>query len=282
MDDERKTIKADDYAEPRCPLSGETYGSHPDFIPVPQMRIIEKMNEYMGRRDYEGAERHLKYWLTEALLGQDRRGELMIRGELIGHYRKTNNMRDALHEVDEVQRLIEEMDYGSSLSAGTAYVNAATACNAFGENDRSLQLFEKARSVYESSSQTDPGLLGGLYNNMGLVYASLSRYKEAHELYDLAMEMMRKCPSGEPEMAITCLNRADALNAEYGMEESEKEIYALLDEALDLLKNTKAPRDGYYAFVLEKCAPSFEFYGYFTDAEELKEEAESIYKRLEL
>ena len=37
----------------------------------PQMRIIDKMNEYMGRRDYEGAERHLKYWLTEAVLGKD-------------------------------------------------------------------------------------------------------------------------------------------------------------------------------------------------------------------
>ena len=278
MDDVKKTIEAKDYAEPRCPLSGETYGSHPEYIPVPQMRIIEKMNEYMGRRDYEGAERHLKYWLTEALLGQDRRGELMIRGELIGHYRKTGNREAALKEVDEVLRLLREMNYEKSLSAGTAYVNAATACNAFGENERSLELFEKARSVYESSSRTDPELLGGLYNNMGLLYTSLSRYDDAFRLYDLAMEMMRKCPGGELEMAITCLNRADALSAKYGTEAAEKDIYDLLDKALDLLKNTEAPKDGYYAFVLEKCAPTFKYYGYFTDAEELKQEAEQIYK----
>ena len=30
---------------------------------VPQQRIIEKMDEYMSRRDYAGAERHLLYWL---------------------------------------------------------------------------------------------------------------------------------------------------------------------------------------------------------------------------
>ena len=55
--------------------------------PVPQQRIIEKMDEYMSRRDYAGAERHLLYWLEEAAQGQDLRGQLLIRNELIGHYR---------------------------------------------------------------------------------------------------------------------------------------------------------------------------------------------------
>ena len=34
--------------------------------PVPQRRIVDKMNEYMSRRDYAGAERHLLYWLLLA------------------------------------------------------------------------------------------------------------------------------------------------------------------------------------------------------------------------
>ena len=52
--------------------------------PVPQRRIVDKMNEYMSRRDYAGAERHLLYWLAEAELGRDLQGQLMLRNELVG------------------------------------------------------------------------------------------------------------------------------------------------------------------------------------------------------
>ena len=52
-----------------------------------------------------------------------------------------------------------------------------------------------------------------------------------------------------------------------------------MDEALSLLDTPGIPRDGYYAFVCEKCAPAFEYYGYFLAAEDLKERAKRIYER---
>ena len=61
----------EDYAEPRCLLCDEPYGMAPEVKPVPQQRIVEKVNDYMSRRDYAGVERHLKYWLEEARLGND-------------------------------------------------------------------------------------------------------------------------------------------------------------------------------------------------------------------
>ena len=72
---------------------------------------------------------------------------------------------------------------------------------------------------------------------------------------------------------------ADVLEAQYGMEEKESDIFSLLDQALSLLENADAPRDGYYAFVCEKCAPVFSYYGYFMAAEELTGQAEAIYAR---
>ena len=39
------------------------------------------------------------------------------------------------------------------------------------------------------------------------------------------------------------------------------------------------PRDGYYAFVCEKCAPTFDYYGYFLIADDLNERAKAIYER---
>lgn len=270
------TIGPADYAEPRCPLGGETYASAPASIPVPQRRIIEKMDEYMSRRDYAGAERHLLYWLEEAKLGADARGELMIRGELIGHFRKTGNREAALREVDAALALLKRMDFENSISAGTTYVNSATALSAFGEHERALSLFENARRIYESTPGTAAELLGGLYNNMALDLAALGRYAEAERLYDLAMEKMLGVPGGGLEAAITCLNRADLLE-QAGGAEAEARITALCEEAVRLLKETDAPKDGYYAFVLEKCAPALDHHGFFLDAEELRAESARIY-----
>lgn len=268
----------EDYAEPRCLLCEEPYGAAPAVKPVPQQRIVSKMDEYMSRRDYEGARRHLLYWLEEAKLGGDRRGELLIRNELVGHCRKTGDREGAYQNGEAALALLKTLDFENSISAGTTYVNFATACSAFGDNERALTLFEKARRVYEAAPGTRADLLGGLYNNMALALTALGRFEEAHRLYDRAMEQMGKVPGGALEQAITCLNRANLVEAETGLEAGEARIFALLDQAEALLADPAAPRDGYYAFVCEKCAPTFSYYGYFLTAQNLTEQAEKIYE----
>ena len=52
-----RILSKEDYVEPRCPLSGDPYGTVPEVKPVPQQRIIEKMDDYMGQKDYAGARR---------------------------------------------------------------------------------------------------------------------------------------------------------------------------------------------------------------------------------
>ena len=84
MSDNHYGIRPEDYMEPRCVLCGDPYGQTPQVKSVPQQRIIQKMDEYMAKRDYAGAERHLLYWMEEAKLGQDLRGQLMLHNELIG------------------------------------------------------------------------------------------------------------------------------------------------------------------------------------------------------
>ena len=276
MREDKGPLLPEDYEEPRCVLCGEPAGAAGS---VPQQRIIAKMDEYMARRDYAGAERHLLYWLAEADYCRDRRGRLMLLGELIGHYRKTGERDKALARIDEALALVEELDFDGTLSAGTAFVNAATTLSAFGEQERALALFGRARTIYESSGAAQPQLLGGLYNNMALTLVALGRYAEAHTLYDRATERMAGVPGGALEQAITCLNRADALCAERGAEAAEAETGALLDRAWALLHDPGVPRDGYCAFVYEKCAPSFSYYGRFADAADLQKEAEAIYER---
>ncbi len=233
-------LTQEDYAEPRCVLCDEPYGKKPEVRPVPQQRIIEKMNEYMSRKDYAGAERHLLYWLEEARLGRDLRGQLLLRNELIGHFRKTGQKEKAFLNIEEALALLKEMDFDNTVSAGTTYVNAATARNAFGDNERSILFFEKARKVYESHDDTSPELLGGLYNNMALTCVALGRYDEAFDLYEKAIAKMENVPNGVLDQAITCLNMADALVSRDGMEQAESKVYELVGRAYDRRKDEKA------------------------------------------
>ena len=272
-------LSREDYVEPRCLLCGEGLETAPEVVSVPQERIIRKLDEYMSRRDYAGAERHLLYWLEEARLGHDERGELVVCNELVGHYRKEGVRDKALAYVDRALELLGKLNFENNVSAGTTYVNAATACSAFGEDERALALFEKARAIYEAQEQLRPQLLGGLYNNMALVYKALGRFGEATALFEKAMAVMGQLPGGVLEQAITCLNLADTVEAELGPEAGEARIAALGDRAYELLHDPSAPHDGYYAFVCEKCAPSFSYYGYFLAADELQREAKEIYER---
>lgn len=255
----------------------EFFESHERIRPIPQRRVIEKLDEHMSRRDYAAAERHLRYWLEEARAGGDDRGALLVLGEMVGHYRKTGEREKALESGEAALALLERLDYGDTLSAGTTCVNVATALGAFGEHERALPLFERARALYEGSAATEPRLLGGLYNNMALTCAALGRCDEAQALYEGAMAQMAKTPRGALEMAVTCLNMANLAEQRDGMEAAEGRIYALADRAIELLDGPELPRDGYYAFVCEKCVPPLEYYGYFEDARRLREEAERIY-----
>jgi len=277
MSQMKGTIRPEDYVEPRCVLCGEPYGMTPEVKPVPQQRIIQKMDDYMSRRDYEGARRHLLYWLEEAELGHDLKGQLMICNELVGHYRKVSDKENAKKRAEQALKLLTDLGMENSISAGTTYVNIATACNAFGDNEQALVLFEKARIIYESTEQTRPELLGGLYNNMALTCVALKHFSEAYDLYQQAFSVMGQVPHGVLEQAITCLNMANAVEEEKGLEAGEEQIEKLLDQAWELLDTSSVPRDGYYAFVCEKCAPTFHYYGYFLTGQELEARAESIY-----
>ena len=278
MNDYHGPLTPDDYTEPKCLLGTEQYGKGPDIKRVPQRRIVDKVNEYMSRRDYAAVERHLAYWLEEAKLGHDMQGELSIRNELIGHYRKTGNREKARENIEEALKLVEALELEETKSAAITLINAGTACNAFDDNERAMELFEKAAEIIEAG-HPDPATAGGLYNNMALTCVSLGDYKRAYELYDKALAVMAEVENGELEQAITLLNTANAKEYELGLEEAEEEISDLCEKAYELLVKEGIPRDGYYAFVCEKCAPTFSYYGFFADAADLKQWAEEIYQK---
>ena len=246
---------------------------------IPQQRIRDKVDEYMSRADYPAVERHLSYWREEARQTGDDRGLLMVCNELVGHYRKTQEEAKCRAAAEEALALLKTIDVEQSVSAGTTYVNIATALQSFGKHEEALPLFEKALPLYENAAGTSKELLGGLYNNMALTLVSLKDYERAFSLYNKAMAAREGDTFGELDQASTLLNMADAYTDMWGMEAAEQKVDELLAEAWKKLHEPQTEHGGYYAYVCEKCASVYAYYGYFLQAAALEQAAKEIYER---
>ncbi len=245
---------------------------------ISTQRVLDKLDEHLGRNDYDAAERHLLYWLGEAQAANDKRCKMLILNELAGLYRKLGREEDALRTVSSLLELITEMGIENNIGAGTTYINCATVYKAFGKADKALPLFEKAKSVYEKELNNDDKRFGGLFNNMALALVDLERFEEAYELYDKAISVMGNADDGELEVAITYLNIASAKETELGAVESDEIVKEYLEKAMKILDEHEN-RDGYYAFVCEKCASVFGYFGYFIYEKDLEKRARDIYER---
>lgn len=241
-------------------------------------RVLDKLDTFFSKNEYDGAERHLLYWCEEARLQDNKRVMLLLQNELCGLYRKLQREEDALSAVEEALALVADMGIENNVGAGTTYINAGTVLKAFGRAEEAIPLFEKARAVYESELPETDKRFGGLYNNMALAFVDIKEFKKALELYEKAIRVMQNAEDGMLEVAITYLNIASLREAELGLETAEKDIEELLDKAARIL-DAHENRNGYYAFVCEKCASVFGYHGYFAYEKELMERARKIYER---
>jgi len=275
-DRETPEMEVTDYTDPQCPFCVDQYKSD-NVKPIDAPRMIAKLDEYLGHNDYVAAERHLKYWEGEARQGNDLRGEFTIAEELMGLYRKLGRREEAISYAEKAVHYIDRIGLEGTVSAATALLNAATVFKAFGAAERGIPLFESAQRIYEEKLPATDSRLAGLYNNFALALTDLKRFDEARALYAKALVIIGATEGGEPEQAITELNLASLAEAQFGLEKAEKEIEEHLDRAEKLLKKPGLIKNGNYAFVAEKCAPVFGYYGWFGVEAELKAEAERIY-----
>lgn len=237
-------------------------------------KILNTLDSFLHKNDYASAERYLLSCLEAAIAENDGVTEILLRNELMGLYRKVGKENEALSTVDAVLGRIDEMGVGEQVGSATTYLNSATVYKAFGLPEKSILLFEKAKYIYEKDLPADDERLGGLYNNMALSLVDLKRFDEARVLNEKAIAVMKNKPL---EIAITYLNMANAEEAQKGILEAHQIISDYLDRAQILLEQYEN-RDGYYAFVCEKCASVFGYFGDFLYDEELRLRARRIYE----
>ena len=241
-------------------------------------RVLEKLDGLLQRNDYPGAKRLLEYWLAEYRQMGDGRGVLLVENELMGLCRKLGEREQALSHAQAALDQVGRLDIADEVGAATTYLNSATVCKAFGMPEDALNLYEMARAIYERELPPTDDRLGGLYNNMGLALVDLKRFREAGALYEKALAVMEAVPDKEPEQAITWLNMATACELEYGLDDALPGIEEVARKAMECLDVGKDRTDGNYAFVCEKCASVFAYYGYTDYAAQLEGRCRRIYE----
>ncbi len=273
-------LSKEDYEEPRCPLCMDA--ADKDGVVVNRIdvgRMMSKLDEYLAYEDYDNAERLLKFWLTEAQFGHDLQGELIIRNEMMGIYRKMQNKEKVIENAKIGVEIAEKLQFQGTEIYGTTYLNAATGLYFAGMPEESIRFFEKAKEAYEKRLDKDDVKFAGLYNNMALTLTELKRFDEALDYFNKSLKILPSVKNGKLDMASTYLNIATLYEKKDGLENAEKIIADNLDKAEECLNDESLIKDSYYYFVCDKCQSGFAYYGYFAFADELKKRVREYYER---
>lgn len=246
---------------------------------IPRDRILTKLDSLLQQNDYAAAKRLLQYWLDEARGTGDGHGVLLIKNELMGLCRKLGEKEQALQHAQDALDQVGALGIEDNLGAATTYLNSATVCKAFDMPENAMDLFQMAQVIYERDLPQGDERLAGLYNNMGLALVDLKRFREAEKLYEKALSILKALCEKEPEQAITYLNLATCAETECGLEKARPSIVSFCEKAKLCMDFGKNRDDGNYAFVCEKCASVFGYYGDEEYAKELLERSRRIYER---
>ena len=241
--------------------------------------LIAELDYLLSKNDYSGDRDFLEKWVEIAQKQNDNKTLFSLCNECIGLYRKIGEKERCYKYCEKALGLLKVLNIESTVTGATAYTNCATAYKAFGEAEKSISFFEEAVALYEQLLPENDPKLAGLYNNFALSLVDLKDFEKALMLYEKAVEVLSHNPRFNLEQAVSYLNMANLYEAQKGLENACEEIDALLDKAQRVLDEKYSETDGNYAFVCEKCAPTFGYYGRFMYENELKERARVIYER---
>lgn len=242
---------------------------------IPLQEVIRKSDELFNGGLSAQVGEHLRFWLDKARACGDRKGELSLWNELMGHYRMAGDALRGMEAVRAGVALIEELRLTEALSAGTIYLNAATALHAFGHVDEAVALYGKCRAIYEKHLPLNDERFAGLYNNMAAAYVARGAFREAEDAYLKALDLLKE-KKNFSDSAVTCLNLAQLYRQWNG---DEAMVAAMVECAFEYFNLPECRRDGYYAHTCTKCVSGFEALGYAEIARELSGRAKEYYDR---
>lgn len=230
-------------------------------------RLLDKFDSLVYSGKFVDARELLESEKKRAKQCFDTTALLAINNELIGFYRKQNCKNECLYTINDTLTTLYDVKDKNSLFVGTIYINIATAYSFFNLYKKAKENFDIAHSIYKQVLDKDDKNFGALYNNIASMYLLEKEYNQARQYYILAVENATKNNSAL-DKAMSLVGICDTYDA--SDLQNEKIIDGLLNEAFALVENYPI-KDNYFAFVCSKLMDNYAYYGYFIQAEMLKE-----------
>ena len=205
----------------------------------------------------------------------DQRGLLTVLNEAVGYYRRTQKRTRALEATEECLELVDALGQSETVSGATVYINAATTRSFFGNEKGALALYRRATLCFEAEHRTESYEYAALLNNRAATLYALKRYAEAETDWLAAVAILKRVGSHDGEIAVSLIMLA---HLTFDRDETAfEQVEALLDEAWEYINSDNQPKDGNYAYILRKCAPSLEYFQRPLEAQACRDVANEIY-----
>lgn len=242
---------------------------------IPVSRFIDKLDGCFAHNDMKGARECIQFWENEARRVDDQKGLLTVLNEAVGYYRRTGKRSRAVAAMDESLSLVEELGQSGTVSGATIYINAATTLSFFGNEEKALTLYQKAAACFENEGKTDSYEYAALLNNRAATLYELKRYEKAEEDWLAAVDILKRIGHHAGEIAVSLIMLA---HLTFDRDDTAYDkVEALLDEAWEYINSEDQPKDGNYAYILRKCAPSLEYFQRKDEAQACRDVANEIY-----
>ena len=239
-------------------------------------RFFARLDGCFERNDLRGARDCLAEWEANAREIGDDRALLSVLNEAVGFWRRQQKRSRALAATEECLALTKKLGLEDALSGATIYINAATTSAFFGDPDGGLALYDRAAACYEKAGAEKTFEYASLLNNRAGTLYGVKRFDEAETCWRKAIAILQEIGGHAGEIAISLVMLA---HLAFDRDDDRETTERLLDEAWEYLNSEDQVRDGNYAYVLRKCAPSFDYFGRPMEAAALKEVAKEIYER---
>lgn len=261
-----------------CCFDTSQYTGLPDASPCPTAadipQIIAELDALLNRDDLVGGTRLLDMWTSRAAEAGDWRSELALQSELMGLHRRTGDKMAAERAVERGLELIRLHRMGGTVSGATVMLNAATTMKLLSRPAEALPIFRHVSRVYSEHLDTHDYRFAGLYNNMALACQDTGDHEGAEKHFFKALSIIRFCDAPENDTAVTWCNLAEL----YELMGSGTKVENALDRAYGYLTAPEVKKDGYHAFTLSKCIPTFDRLGFFVYTAELKKRLEACHE----
>ena len=265
-----------EYSDPVCCFDASQYIGLPDAEPcaaaVDVPDVVKELDRLQNSGQLSEAQLLLEQWVDTSRQAGDWRSELSLQSELMGLHRRTGDKAAAKSAVDRGLELISRHRLGATVSGATIMLNAATTMKFLGLSAEALPIFRHVSRVYSETLDPCDYRFAGLYNNMALAFEDTGDYDSAQRYFFMALDIIKGCKNPGNDTAVTWCNLAEL----YERMGRDEDIEPALDNAYACLTDPELPLDGYNAFTLSKCIPTFDRFGYFIYVKALRERMEAI------